>query len=130
MNIIATVFAGFVIVIALGLSLSSMFKSGKSALINLPPQEQENTAPTEIFPTEIIPTNIPERIIDNRCKIGGCSGEICQNKSDEDMASICIAKPEFTCYSSAECTVQDDGNCAWTQTEKLLTCLDANRRLN
>ena len=57
------------------------------------------------------------------CVIGGCSGEIC---AEEEMASACIFNPKFECYKTATCERQSDGNCGWTETEKLASCLEEN----
>ena len=58
------------------------------------------------------------------CYVGGCSGEICSDK--EGMVSVCIYKKEYACYKKAICTRQADGQCAWTQTPDLKTCLNNN----
>lgn len=57
------------------------------------------------------------------CKIGGCSSEICQNETDEDIASICIYKESYACYKTARCEKQVGGSCGWSQTQELKTCL-------
>lgn len=57
------------------------------------------------------------------CKLGGCGSELCLDESAEDMASICIARPEDVCYRSARCEPQAGGGCGWTQTDELLACL-------
>ncbi|OGG32103.1 hypothetical protein A3I51_01610 [Candidatus Gottesmanbacteria bacterium RIFCSPLOWO2_02_FULL_38_8] len=66
-------------------------------------------------------------ITSDKCLIGGCNGEICQNASDEPIASICLYLEEFECYKNAECTVQAEGNCGWTQSEELLFCLNSKK---
>lgn len=57
------------------------------------------------------------------CVVGGCNGELCQDASDAPLASICLYKPEYECYKSATCERQVEGNCDWTQTEELTSCL-------
>ncbi|CAN5734312.1 hypothetical protein BH11MYX2_BH11MYX2_37520 [soil metagenome] len=54
------------------------------------------------------------------CVVSGCSGELC---GDEGMVSPCIFKPVFACYHEATCERQADGDCGWTQTEELQTCV-------
>lgn len=54
------------------------------------------------------------------CKPTGCSGEIC---SDKDEVSICIIRTEDGCYENAKCERQSNGECGWTQTEELKSCL-------
>lgn len=65
------------------------------------------------------------RVVGAGCKLGGCSSEICQNEEEETAVSICIYKEEFTCYESAACEKQENGGCAWTQTEELKSCLSS-----
>jgi hypothetical protein len=57
---------------------------------------------------------------DKSCIISGCNGEIC---AEESMSSICVYKEEFACYTSATCEVQSNGECGWTQTTELTSCL-------
>jgi len=58
-----------------------------------------------------------------QCHVGGCSSELCS--SEEGMPSPCIYKPELACYGStgAVCEPQDDGQCGWTPSPELSTCL-------
>lgn len=57
------------------------------------------------------------------CKIGGCSGQICQNETDEGAITTCEYKSEYACYKTAKCEKQADGKCGWTQTAELISCL-------
>jgi hypothetical protein len=54
------------------------------------------------------------------CIISGCAGEIC---SEENRVSTCIARPENACYKTAQCEVQANGKCGWTQTNELTMCI-------
>ncbi|MEM7608287.1 MAG: hypothetical protein AAF411_23275, partial [Myxococcota bacterium] len=55
------------------------------------------------------------------CRRTGCSGELC---AGEDLASACIALPEFACYGDfGVCERQDDGACGWTDSVELSECL-------
>lgn len=54
------------------------------------------------------------------CVISGCSSQIC---ASEEIASTCIWKEEYACYRTAICEVQNDGECGWTPTESLRSCL-------
>jgi hypothetical protein len=58
------------------------------------------------------------------CYIGGCSGEVCSDT--EGVASNCIYKPEFACYKTAKCERQATGECGWTETSELKSCLSLN----
>lgn len=60
------------------------------------------------------------------CKIGGCSGQICQNETDEGAITTCEYKEEYACYKTAKCEVQANGKCGWTQTVELTSCLSSN----
>lgn len=56
----------------------------------------------------------------DECRPTGCNGEICAN---QDVASPCIALPEFACYREVgECKMQPWG-CGWTPTPELDQCL-------
>lgn len=57
----------------------------------------------------------------NACYIGGCSSQICSDK--ENAVSTCEYKSEYACYKNAECKRQSNGQCRWTQTAELKTCL-------
>ncbi len=60
-------------------------------------------------------------ITSGNCYVGGCSGEVCSDMPD--VASNCIFKPEFACYRTAECTRKQNGQCGWTETLELKSCL-------
>lgn len=59
------------------------------------------------------------------CKPTGCSGQIC---SDEDVASTCEYREEYACYKTAACERQPDGECGWTETASLRSCIQDARR--
>jgi eight-cysteine-cluster-containing protein len=61
---------------------------------------------------------------DADCKISGCNGEVCS--SQEGVASICVYKPEFECYSLTNCKCTDS-KCGWGQTEEFLNCIAGKR---
>jgi hypothetical protein len=54
------------------------------------------------------------------CMKTGCSGQVC---SDQSVITTCEFRPEYECYHSAECAVQSDGACGFTQTQALKDCL-------
>ncbi len=56
------------------------------------------------------------------CVIGGCSGQLCIEEGD-DGVSTCEFREEYACYGSASCERQADGQCGWTQTDELTSCL-------
>jgi|GEM_PF-3183695 len=57
------------------------------------------------------------------CKVSGCNGELCVS-ADVGGFSPCVAYPRHNCFKGAECAVQSDGNCGWTQTPELTECLE------
>lgn len=61
------------------------------------------------------------------CKKTGCSGTICIDSNSPDITTTCEFKPEYACYQQAECAVQSDGNCGFTQTPQLTQCLNGSR---
>lgn len=60
--------------------------------------------------------------VNSDCKIGGCNGEICaKEKFSEEIASICLFKPEFACYKLIDCKCTNN-KCGWDKTEEFLDC--------
>lgn len=57
----------------------------------------------------------------DECRPTGCNGEIC---ASQDVASPCVALPEFACYQEVGiCAMQTWGQCGWTPTPELDECL-------
>jgi hypothetical protein len=54
------------------------------------------------------------------CRKTGCSGQIC---SDVDMVTTCEYRQEYACYQAARCERQANGECGFTPTSELSTCL-------
>lgn len=54
------------------------------------------------------------------CVRTGCSGQIC---ADQHRVSTCEFRPEYACFASATCERQTNGQCGWTQTPALTSCL-------
>lgn len=54
------------------------------------------------------------------CRATGCSGQFC---SDKDVVTTCEFSPEYACYQKAKCERQATGDCGWTQTAELASCL-------
>ncbi len=61
-----------------------------------------------------------EPVVSGKCLVTGCSGQIC---SDEEVATTCEYNAEYACYKTAKCERQEGGQCGWTPTEDLVTCL-------
>lgn len=54
------------------------------------------------------------------CIKTGCSKQIC---SDHTVMSTCEWREEYQCYRKAACERQADGNCGFTKTPELTSCL-------
>jgi hypothetical protein len=67
------------------------------------------------------PTFIKE-VGDKKCIITGCSSQIC---SDEEITTTCEYKEIYSCYETANCEVQKDGECGWTMDNDLSECLQS-----
>lgn len=62
-----------------------------------------------------------------QCIVAGCSGQLCISDSPEGAGGIstCEWREEYGCYKAhGECVEQQDGQCGWTQTPALLSCLN------
>jgi len=70
-----------------------------------------------------LPVNGTGSRLRQNCQVGGCSGELCSDRSD--LVSACIYRPEFACYQTAICERQPGGNCSWTPSAALNACLEA-----
>lgn len=57
------------------------------------------------------------------CKRTGCSGQLCVDSAAQDVVTTCEFKPEHACYQQAECKVQANGQCGFTDTDTLRSCL-------
>lgn len=58
-----------------------------------------------------------------KCQVGGCSGEICEEVHGEPIMGNCIWAEHFACFKTARCEVQKNGACGWTQTVELEKCI-------
>lgn len=56
-----------------------------------------------------------------KCFIGGCSGQLCTERSD--VMSTCEYTAAYACYQSGVCERQSNGTCGWTETPELAACL-------
>lgn len=56
------------------------------------------------------------------CMIDGCSGQICTEEG-KGVTTTCEYKAEYACYKTAKCEKQANGQCGWTQTAELSSCL-------
>ena len=58
--------------------------------------------------------------VEKPCIPTGCSNQIC---TDEEVDTTCEYYKEFACYKDAVCERQKTGQCGWTMSETLKTCL-------
>lgn len=65
--------------------------------------------------------------VEEPCKLGGCSSQLCVGPDDENVITTCEFRPEYACYRTATCEPQSDDACGWTQTQALIACIDAAR---
>ena len=57
------------------------------------------------------------------CFKTGCSGQVC---ADEGVVTTCEYRSEYECYKRAKCERQANGECGFTDTPELRTCLRRN----
>ena len=101
---------------------TSQFETGTLVLekdnpSGLPENADELRIPIKFKSTDKTPSG--------ECFVGGCSGEICSDKND--AVSICVWREEYACYKNAKCERQPSGECSWTQTPELASCLNGAR---
>jgi hypothetical protein len=61
-----------------------------------------------------------QTVAKNPCRPTGCSNQIC---SDEDVMTTCEYRAEYSCYRTAVCERQTGGECGWTMTQELKSCI-------
>jgi len=59
------------------------------------------------------------------CMITGCSSQVC---SDQEVVTTCEYRNEYACYKKARCERQSNGECGWTKTKELTSCVDSAKR--
>ncbi len=60
----------------------------------------------------------------NGCAVAGCSGQLCVSADEAgDIVTTCEYRAEYGCYSEAVCEPQSDGQCGWTESAELNSCL-------
>ncbi|MFC1720920.1 hypothetical protein ACFLY0_01005 [Patescibacteria group bacterium] len=63
----------------------------------------------------------------NECLPAGCSSQLCVEADIADtIVTTCEFKEEYMCYKEAKCERQETGQCGWTMTDELGSCLDKN----
>jgi hypothetical protein len=58
------------------------------------------------------------------CKRTGCSGQLCVESDSEDVITTCEFRAEYACYQEAPCERQPNGECGFTPSQGLSTCIE------
>ncbi len=64
---------------------------------------------------------------DAGCVRAGCNGELCvtEEQSQRMGVTACVYKPQYACYSGANCVKQTNGSCGWEATQEVASCLES-----
>lgn len=68
-----------------------------------------------------VATPPPQTTEPKQCYVGGCSAQLCTDSPN--AISTCEYRAEYACYRTAKCERQASGQCGWTQTAELSSCL-------
>lgn len=75
------------------------------------------------MPTPTLTSSQSASLITKGCKRTGCSGQLCVGVDEQDVVTTCEFKAEYGCYQKAKCERQLGGECGFTPTAELNTCL-------
>jgi len=73
------------------------------------------------FTFEVLQERKPGTGVEGRCYVGGCSSQLCTDTPN--AVTTCEYRSEYACYATARCERQSSGECGWTETSELATCL-------
>lgn len=73
--------------------------------------------------------NTGTQVVGPGCKVGGCSGQLCEESSVDGKSTTCEWKDEYACYKTGRCEKQSTGQCGWTQTPELKQCLFPSQKV-
>jgi hypothetical protein len=98
-------------------------------VIPITEEEVENNDVTEegpaVTPPPVAPKPpvvvTPAPVTPKACYVGGCSSQICSE--NPDVISTCEWRESYACYQTATCERQQTGECGWTETPALNSCL-------
>lgn len=106
-------------------------KTPLSEVVKQKPTSVSSTTATSSPGSEVLPATSPKsgtavilppkNLTAKRCLVGGCSGQLCTDESD--MVTTCEYRPEYACYTQSTCARQETGECGWTETPELQSCL-------
>lgn len=63
----------------------------------------------------------PTNPIGGACYVGGCSAQLCSDR--RDVITTCEYLEVYDCFKTAKCERQSTGQCGWTDTPALRTCV-------
>lgn len=83
---------------------------------------------TEMKTSPVIKNPPPVKVVEpltpvekSGCYVGGCSSQVCSDS--KDILTTCEWREEYVCYQKATCEKQTDGQCGWSDTPELKSCL-------
>ncbi len=80
---------------------------------------------TSSYPTYPTPNYYPTSYPAGGCYVSGCSAQICSD--NPSAVSTCEYRPQYACYlATSRCERQLGGQCGWTPTNELYSCLSNN----
>ena len=73
----------------------------------------------QLPPKPVIKNTTPAK----RCIVGGCSGQLCVDATQGDIASTCEWKEEYACYKKGTCGTLPNGSCGWIDMSQINQCI-------
>lgn len=109
----------------LGLGSSVTTESQKITFLRVTPENRSTQRITDAdyrFTFEVSKRNdVTPPPTQGACFVGGCSAQLCTD--EPNMASTCEFRAEYACYRTAKCERQPTGQCGWTPSSELTSCL-------
>jgi hypothetical protein len=93
--------------------------TGNNAPVSGPAGKSQTLKATKLFLRATAKSGTAQK----PCIKTGCSGEVC---AEEQKITKCLYRAEYACYKSARCERQANGDCGFTQTTELASCLRRN----
>ncbi len=88
--------------------------NGKHVPVSGPAGKAESFEASQLF------LRLSKAASNKPCIKTGCGGQIC---AEEEVFSTCIYRSEYECYKKAACERQANGECGFTKTAELTSCL-------
>jgi hypothetical protein len=93
---------------------SGVIANGKHLPVSGPAGKAESFEASQFF------LRMTKAVSTKPCVKTGCGGQIC---AAEEVYSTCIYRSEYECYKKAACERQANGECGFTKTAELTSCL-------